>query len=54
MINFKSSEDLEYDAFYSCHVLGCEVEAEKLFATETKIVDVCSDHYKDLIDRIVP
>lgn len=51
MIRFKSRQDLEYDAFYSCHVLGCELEAEKIYATESKIVDVCSNHYKELLDR---
>jgi hypothetical protein len=48
MITFKSYEDLAYEAFYSCHVLECEVEAEKLYATETQIRDVCIDHYTEL------
>lgn len=48
---FKSSEDVAYDAFYSCRVLGCNVEAEKLYSTETKIIDVCLAHYNELIDR---
>ena len=51
MIMFKSHEDLAYDAFYSCRVVDCELEAEKLYSTETKIVDVCSKHYKELIDK---
>lgn len=51
MIKFKSYDDLEFDAFYSCHVLKCELEAEKIYATETKIVDVCSNHYKELIEK---
>ncbi len=50
MITFKSYSDLAYDAFYSCHVLDCEVEAEKLYSTETQIRDVCLDHYKELTD----
>jgi len=48
MITFKSYEDLAYEAFYSCHVLECDVEAEKLYATETQIRDVCIDHYTEL------
>jgi hypothetical protein len=48
MITFKSYEDLAYEAFYSCHVLECEVEAEKLYATETQIRDVCVSHYAEL------
>lgn len=51
MIIFKSYEDLAYDAFYSCNVSECELEAEKIYATETSIVDVCLEHYKELIDR---
>jgi len=51
MIRFKSYEDLAYDAFYSCHVLGCELEAEKIYGTSTKIVDVCLNHYKELTDK---
>lgn len=52
MIEFKSREDVAYDAFYSCHVLHCEVEAEKIFATESKVVDVCSDHHKELMEKV--
>jgi len=51
VIIFKSYQDLEYNAFYSCYVFGCELEAEKIYATESKIVDVCSNHYKELLDR---
>jgi hypothetical protein len=48
MITFKSYEDLAYDAFYSCHVSSCELEAEKLYTTETQIRDVCIKHYTEL------
>jgi hypothetical protein len=51
MITFKSHEDMAYDAFYSCNVSGCDIEAEKLYGTETKIVDVCPSHYKELIEK---
>jgi hypothetical protein len=51
MIRFKSYEDLAYEAFYSCHVLGCELEAEKIYGASTKIVDVCLNHYKELTDK---
>lgn len=50
-IMFKSHEDLAYDAFYSCHITGCDLEAEKLYATETQIRDVCLEHYKELIEK---
>jgi hypothetical protein len=48
MIRFKSYEDLAYDAFYSCHILGCDLEAEKLYSTDTTIRDVCVSHYTEL------
>jgi hypothetical protein len=48
MMRFKSYQDLAYDAFYSCHVVGCEIEAEKLYTSETQIRDVCIDHYAEL------
>ena len=51
MIRFKSHEDLAYEAFYSCHVIGCDLEAQKIYGTEIKIVDVCLDHYKELTDK---
>jgi hypothetical protein len=51
MITFKSSDDMAYDAFYSCRVVDCTLEAEKLYSTETKIIDVCLQHHKELIDR---
>jgi len=41
MIKFKSYEDLAFNAFYSCHVSECELEAEKLY-------NVCIDHYTEL------
>jgi hypothetical protein len=45
---FKSLEDLAYDAFYSCQVLSCEVEAQKIYADESQIRDVCITHYTEL------
>lgn len=48
MITFKSYQDLAYQAFFSCHVIGCELEAEKLYSTETQIRDVCMKHYTEL------
>jgi hypothetical protein len=48
MIRFKSYEDLAYDAFYSCHIIGCELEAEKLYSTDTTIRDVCIVHHTEL------
>jgi hypothetical protein len=51
MTTFKAYDDLAYSAFYSCHVVGCDLEAEKLYSTETQIRDVCLDHHKELTEK---
>lgn len=48
MIRFKSYEELADNAFYYCHIVGCEREAEKLYSNETQIRDVCINHYTEL------
>ena len=52
MIKFKRKEELAYDAFYSCNVFDCKLEAEKIYPTESNIVDVCMDHYKELTEGL--
>jgi len=51
MIKFKSHYDMAYEAFYSCQVVDCELEAEKVYGTETTIVDVCPEHYLELSEK---
>jgi hypothetical protein len=51
MITFKSYQDLAYDAFFSCHVVGCNLESEKIYAIETRIIDVCKYHHQELTER---
>jgi hypothetical protein len=51
MIKFKPHQDRAFDAFYSCNVSECELEAEKIYGTETSIVDVCLNHYKELSEK---
>jgi hypothetical protein len=51
MISFKSYKDLANSAFYYCHIVDCELEAEKLYSTETSLRDVCLKHYKELIEK---
>lgn len=50
MTSFKTYDDLAYEAFFSCHVVGCYLEAEKLYGTETQIRDVCTLHHKELME----
>lgn len=51
MIKFKTYDDIGFDAFYFCRVLNCKNEAEKLYATESNIIDVCQLHYNQLIEK---
>jgi len=50
-IRFKSSEDMVLEAFYSCRILNCNNEAEKLYATESNIIDICQEHYNKLKEK---
>jgi hypothetical protein len=50
-IRFKSPEHIGLEAFYSCRVLNCSNEAEKLYATESNIVDICQEHYNNLTEK---
>jgi hypothetical protein len=48
MMNFKTYEDLSFEPLGVCSVIGCEADGEKLFSTETKVLDVCLNHYTQL------
>lgn len=48
MIEFKDRNSMIYSAFLICLVDKCNEEAEKLWSTETNVVDVCLKHYKQL------
>ena len=48
MIIFKSYEDLSFEPLGICSVIKCDVDGEKLFSTETKVLDVCLNHYTQL------
>jgi len=48
MIKLKNPRDLIYSAFQVCEVESCKEESEKIWATETRIIDVCSHHYDDI------
>ena len=51
MIKLKAYEDFDSEAFYSCRILDCKKEAEKLYATESNLIDICKDHYNELIEK---
>lgn len=48
MIEFKSYDQIFCDPVGCCNVLGCEEDGTKLFATETRFLDVCLNHYTQL------
>jgi hypothetical protein len=51
MTSFKPYDELSDQAFFSCHVVGCNLEAEKLYGTEISLRDVCLKHHKELTDK---
>ena len=48
MTKFKSYEKIFCDPLGCCNVIGCEEDGTKLFATETRVLDVCLNHYTQL------
>ncbi len=48
MLRIKGRQDFIYSAFMVCLIEGCNEEAEKLWSTESNIIDVCMPHYKEL------
>lgn len=48
MINFKSHDQLESERLGVCSVIGCDADGEKLSSTETRFVDICLNHYRQL------
>lgn len=50
-IRVKSYEELSNSAFYVCNLVDCYNESERLYSTETKLIDVCQKHYDDLMKR---
>ena len=50
MIKLKNSKDKELLAFLVCDVEGCSIESEKIWGgLETKVIDVCLNHYNELL-----
>ncbi len=48
MTNFKSYDQLESEPLGVCSVIGCNADGEKLSSTETRLLDVCLNHYTQL------
>jgi hypothetical protein len=45
MIKLKTRDEILYNALMICLVSECSKEAEKLWSTETNLIDVCKMHY---------
>lgn len=48
MLKLKSKQDIIYSALMVCLIENCQEEATRLWTTESNIIDVCEDHYKEL------
>jgi hypothetical protein len=48
MLKLKDPKKLIYHAFQICMIDPCDNEAEKLFPTETNVIDVCLKHFEQL------
>lgn len=48
MLRLKNRQDTIYAAFMVCLVYACEQEATKLWSTESNLIDVCDEHYRQL------
>jgi len=48
MLKLKSREELIYVAYMVCLISKCKEESTKIWATESNIIDVCQEHYKQL------
>ena len=46
MLKLKDPKKLIYFAFQICMIEPCENEAEKLYSTESNVIDVCEYHFK--------
>ena len=45
MLKLKDPKKLIYFAFQICMVEPCDNEAEKLYPTESNVIDVCQYHF---------
>ena len=48
MIEFKTYNQIFLDPVGFCNVIDCNEDGEKLFSTETRVLDVCLNHYTQL------
>jgi len=48
MLQLKTRKELTYAAYMVCLISKCKEEATKIWATESNIIDVCSEHYRQL------
>jgi hypothetical protein len=48
MLKLKSRDEMVYFTYNVCLVDQCKEESEKLWSTDSNIIDVCYEHYKQL------
>lgn len=49
MLRLKDKEELYLSAIMLCNIYQCDEEAEKLWTTETAMIDICTKHHTMLI-----
>lgn len=48
MIRLRDKEELSLSAFLLCRIAECSNEGLKLWSTESDVIDICEQHYKQL------
>jgi hypothetical protein len=48
MLQLKTRKELIYNSYTICLISKCKEESTKMWATESNIIDVCSEHYRQL------
>lgn len=51
MLKLKDKKELYDSALMLCNIYQCNEEAEKLWMTETAMIDICTKHHAQLISE---
>lgn len=51
MLRLKDKTELSVSAILLCNIAKCDEEAEKLWSTETNVIDICQRHYNQLTNE---
>lgn len=48
MLRIKDKSEISMNAIMLCMISQCNEEAEKLWTTESNMIDICKKHYEQL------